>query len=389
MKPQRSKINPFKYGREVSGYQFYDRSEDCDRLCRCLKSGGCNVVMYAPRRYGKTSLVSKVLERLKEEDGIKSLLFDLTMVTNLGRFCEEYVNAVYAMVGGRKELVHQLMSHLANLNPSVSVNVAGVLTVKLELKHALTESAIGDVLDLPERLSEDIGGVPLVVAFDEFQEVAELSKEYPLEKIFRSRIQKQRNVRYVFLGSKTHLLERMFLDHSRPFYRSAREMPLSKPPEAESREFVRSRFFEAGLFIADTEIDLILQYSDNIPYYLQAVSFFTFDYAVADGRSEITSGDVESAVADLVAAGSGYYAAQVAGFSDSQRSVVSALAEKPTAVFDTEYREQFDLPTSSTLHSAVKELVNDGVLEIVDGVYYVGDPMFVRYLRTSPVKIFG
>ena len=38
-------MNPFKYGKEVSGYQFYDRTESCDQLYHTLKDGSTNVVL--------------------------------------------------------------------------------------------------------------------------------------------------------------------------------------------------------------------------------------------------------------------------------------------------------------------------------------------------------
>ena len=47
--------NPFRYGLEVTGKQFYDRTEIAEKLHRRLADGAGNVVMYAPRRYGKTS----------------------------------------------------------------------------------------------------------------------------------------------------------------------------------------------------------------------------------------------------------------------------------------------------------------------------------------------
>ena len=80
-------VNPFKYGREVSGRQFYDRQEAFDSLYSKLAGGSANVVMYAPRRYGKTSLVKKVLARFSEE-GIPCIYFDLNRVETLERFCE-------------------------------------------------------------------------------------------------------------------------------------------------------------------------------------------------------------------------------------------------------------------------------------------------------------
>ena len=75
--------NPFKFGGEVSGYQFYDRTETVELLKRRLIAGSSNIVMFAPRRYGKTSLVAKVLRLMREENGIPSLMFDLSMVPTL------------------------------------------------------------------------------------------------------------------------------------------------------------------------------------------------------------------------------------------------------------------------------------------------------------------
>ena len=77
-------MNPFRYGKEVSGYQFYDRTENFDQLYRTLKDGSTNVVLYAPRRYGKTSLVLKVQEKFKAE-GIKCIHFDISKINNRHR----------------------------------------------------------------------------------------------------------------------------------------------------------------------------------------------------------------------------------------------------------------------------------------------------------------
>ena len=41
--------NPFKFGKEVSGYQFYDRKSDQESLYRKLADGSTNVVLLAPR----------------------------------------------------------------------------------------------------------------------------------------------------------------------------------------------------------------------------------------------------------------------------------------------------------------------------------------------------
>ena len=118
--------NPFKFGKEVSGYQFYDRKSDADSLHRKLADGSTNVVLFAPRRYGKTSLVVKVLEQLANEDGINGICFDMMRIPTLARFCEEYANAAYGLFGGHRELLYKIGNYLSHLHPTVSLSDNGV-----------------------------------------------------------------------------------------------------------------------------------------------------------------------------------------------------------------------------------------------------------------------
>ena len=382
--------NPFKFGGEVSGCRFYDRTEDAKKLHRRLSDGSTNVVLYAPRRYGKTSLVLKVLEQFRTEDSIPGLLFDMTKASSLERFCTEYANAVFSLVGGRKELFHKVADWLVHLHPMVSFGGdGGAPGIRFDYGERMSALSISEVLDLPEKLMHEFGDKPLVVAFDEFQEVAEMSKEFPLENIFRSCIQSHRNVRYVFLGSKTHLLKRMFGDHARPFYKSALPMPLGKPPEAESIAFIVSRFREEGLEIPETDAAEIVRISENIPYYLQATASLAYERVTEAQRRRVETADIEAAADELVSLNAGLYEEQMRNFSDAKCAVVRALANEPTTAFDEGYRARHALPTYSTVHSALKDLIDDGTVESDDAGYRLGDPMLARYVRQSPARIFA
>lgn len=375
--------NPFKYGREVSGYQFYDRKEAGELLYRRLSGGSTDVVMYAPRRYGKTSLVLRVLERFRQE-GVSGLCFDMAKVPSLERFCEEYANSVFALIGGRRELMHKVMDYLAHLHPTLSVN--GEISLNYGTK--MTPTSISEVLDLPERLAEDAGLDSVIVAFDEFQEIAELSQAFPLEKIFRSCIQAHRRVRYVFFGSKTHLLKRMFADHSRPFYESAQPMRLEKPPRDESIEFLVSHFADAGISLTVEAANVMVTAAENIPYYVQAVASTTFDRAVLAQRNAVTPEDIDGALEDLVRGNGDLYSERLRGLSRSQNTLLLALAKEPAEVFDDAYRLRHGLPVSSTLHSALTELVNEGLAEVEDGIHKCADPFLVRYLLMPSARVF-
>lgn len=373
--------NPFKFGKEVSGDQFYDRREISDELYRMLSEGSSNVVMYAPRRYGKTSLVLKVLERFGQ-DGIPSVHFDVSKVPTLERFLDEYASSVYAIGGKLQNIAHLIEEFVGHLHPTFSIKPSGTCSVRLDYGEKMSASSISQVLELPEKVSEAIGK-PIVIAFDEFQEVAELSREFSLEKIFRSVIQAHQRTRYVFFGSKTHLMKRMFGEHSRPFYNSAFNLRMGKPPVEESACYVRDRFRSEGASIAEPEVRRILDLSQNIPYYVQALGWLTFDTMALAERASAKPSDVSEALRRLLESNEDLYEERLRALAPSRRALAEALAAEPTAVFDEKYRSRHGLGVTSTVHSALEQLVDSGMVESDKTGYFIGDPIFSLYIRTS------
>lgn len=371
--------NPFKFGKEVSGQEFYDRTDSFNNLYRKLSGGSSNVVMYAPRRYGKTSLVKKVLARFAE-DKIPTIYFDLNKVETVERFCEEYASAIYAAAGRTAAALEGLTRYLSHLHPTISLGGDAPVEIKFEYGAKMTQTSVSSVLDLAERIASESIGKPLVVAFDEFQEIARLSQELPLEGIFRSCIQAHHNVRYLFLGSKTHMLKRMFGDKTRPFYKSAATVRLPKPPDVESAAFVKSRFAARQIGIDDKEAQHIVAESANIPYYLQQLSSLVFEHVQADGRDWVEMSDIASAIDDLLAENADYYEERIASFSPSQRKLLSALAREHTEDFTEAYRQRHSLGGSSTVHSALKVLVESGVADKDEGKYMLEDPFLAKFL---------
>ena len=378
-------LNPFKYGREVSGRQFYDRQEAFNSLYSKLAGGSANVVMYAPRRYGKTSLVKKVLARFSEE-GVPCVYFDLNRVESLERFCEAYASALYSLVGGARGVVHTLAEYLSHLHPTFSFGGEFPVSVKFDYGKRMNSTSLAEILGIAEKIAVEHVHGPIIVAFDEFQEIRGLTPDLPLEGIFRGVIQEQQNVRYVFLGSKTHMLKRMFGEKSRPFYKSTATIKLGKPPEDQSRAFVAERFSSCGIGIDATEVSRIVEASENIPYYLQELSSQVFDKVVTAGRDWVESADVDAAVDNLLEENADWYFEQFKALPLSQRVLVRALAAEPVREFPAEYRERHSLGVSSTVHTALLRLVDAGIVESDESGYCIGDPFFARAILMPPGK---
>ena len=82
------KENPFKFGSIVSGKFFYNREEELARIKHTLADGN-NIALYAPRRFGKSSLVKKALKELANE-GFVTVYLDFMSVYSRETFIKNY-----------------------------------------------------------------------------------------------------------------------------------------------------------------------------------------------------------------------------------------------------------------------------------------------------------
>src|SRR5215207_8012109 len=75
-------LNPFVYSRPIAPDEVIDRdAETAKRLA--LAAGGHYVRLYAPRKFGKTSLLRRVLRDAEREEGMVPVLVDLYGVLSL------------------------------------------------------------------------------------------------------------------------------------------------------------------------------------------------------------------------------------------------------------------------------------------------------------------
>ena len=372
--------NPFNYLQFATGDQFYDRKEIRKDLLSRFLSGQSSVVLYGPRRYGKSSLVAELVGDL-EKAGIPCVTLDVVKVPSIDMFVSAYATKVYRRLAPVKFEFRKLGMFLKSLRPKMSLGPTGETGLSFEPSGATVgPEALTEVLDLPQKLLSGKGRA--VVVFDEFQEVKDLLPNDGFERVMRSAIQSHRNVSYIFLGSRYHMLRRMFTDHNRPFYKSAVTILLGKPPVEESVRFVIDRFASAGKSIARDAAERLVGKIENIPYFIQQLGFETFRLVDDAHRKSVSSADVDSAFANLSCFNRDQYEQLMLTLSVSQKKLLIALAHEQTDEFGDVYRRRYALGVSSTVNSAKSKLMEDGHIELSDGKYVVADPFFAQFLRT-------
>jgi AAA+ ATPase superfamily predicted ATPase len=271
------------------------------------------------------------------------------------------------------------MEWMKRLRPQVTLDDQGKPELVLDFSpNQLTSEMISNVFDLPERLSARQGH--MVIILDEFQEIAAFSDQFPLERIFRSCMQQHRQVTYLFLGSKTHLLQQMFSKQSRPFYQSAKTLSLGKPPFGESIAFVNKRFSDAGITLSKASAERIVQEAANIPYYIQFLASELFQQMVDKSKKVLSEEDVQVACRNISSLKSDLYEEHFGSLSMNQRKIIHALAAEGVLRFTEAYRLRYHLPVSSSINSAVKQLLEQGHIEKQEHGYEVADPFFKLWL---------
>ncbi len=205
-----------------------------------MPMAGTPHALYAPRRFGKTSLLRSVLSEGDRRLNMIPVLVDLSEILSHADLAIRLEQAYRALRGPVARV-------LSGLLPEVGLTV-GLQGVSLSAggKRAAAQDplrAIHDLLDLPCKLFERTGRRALIV-FDEFQELLALDG---MDGVLRSHIQHHAEAAtYFYSGSEPSMLQSLFADRARPLYGQAKQMRLDRLPLRETTEDLEARFRAGG-----------------------------------------------------------------------------------------------------------------------------------------------
>ena len=251
-------MNPFKYGRVVSADDFCPRPQLLKDLTGFIKSGQ-NVVLQGERRMGKTSLLYETVRQLKR---CRMLYIDLLEIKTADDLCKRMVKALISkeQQGGWLE---RILKSLAQLRPVVSVDpLSGQPTVSVDAAVRLRPDSLDGILDL---VRESHKRTRLVVAFDEFQDILNLSDAKETLAILRSKIQFHKDIPYVFAGSVRNQMSELFTHPDSALFKSAISMDVG-PLDADAfARFVAGKFALGKRVVKVDAMAKVLELAENVP----------------------------------------------------------------------------------------------------------------------------
>jgi len=369
-------VNPFVYGTVVRGGNFFDRQAESSYIIQTLK-GGNNIVLYAPRRFGKTSLIFKIIEEMEKENFI-CVYFDFMPVYSEESFIRLYTKTISKKQSNINNFAQTITSLVKNIRPTVTFNENGEQEFSVDfVSSVINETTISDLLDITETLGNKKQRV--MVFFDEFQEVERL-KKVNFENLLRSKIQQQRKTNYLFLGSKTHILEEMFNNKKRAFYNSAAQMMLNSLPREDTIAYLKKNFAAQKISIDNDTALYLINTAGNIPHYIQLLASEVWQYTV-NSKTKVTNEIIDICIQKVLAFNSDYYLELFDRQSQSRKQLLNAIVESGKNIFSSAYISAYRLGGPGTVQRASKHLLNDGVIEKINDEYFFADPFFAMFIK--------
>ena len=351
-------MNPFKFGVVVKDEYFTDRIEELKKVKQLLDSEN-HIVLISPRRFGKSSLIAKAVQ----QTGRPSISIDFMKVLSTEDLAVQILKGVFRQY--KMEKLKHLLAHF-RITPNISYKPAtdswDVSFMPLMEKGPI---ALEDAMDLLQKVTTPDNR--LIIVFDEFQEVGEISAS--LAKQLRAIIQHQERLNYIFMGSQESMMNEIFEKKKSPFYHFGQRMTLKKIPYDDFFTYIVSRLPDMEQEVKENIANDILQFTNVHPYYSQQLASTAYNIIMYDHSIENAVG---KAIKQLVEEHDLDYERLWIGLKRTDRKILSVLAKKENPLTDR------SIP-ASTAYSAIKRLIKQGYV-IRTNTYELEDPFFGEWI---------
>lgn len=371
-------INPFQYGGIVGPEAFCNRAQELHDLKRAATNGD-RLLIYAERRLGKTSLVKHVLDSLSKQDFLP-IYIDLWATGGTASFVKTAAKAIAEAAATRADKLLETSKELfRHLIPSLTLDESGNPLIQFGARSGIErERALEDVLEAPAKLAQKHSR-RVVVVYDEIQQIMDYGDD-TVERTLRSHMQMHQRIAYFLLGSRKHLIQRLFRDRNRPLYQSAGFYPLGPIRTEDWVPFIRERFEAARKPMAEAHIEALCAWTEGHPFYTQHLAHAVWE--ITPEGEAVTEETLQAALALLLRRVSYPYMVLWESLTSNQQQLLWGLAAEvlPAKPFAQAFLKKYDLAASSA-HRAAAGLLERDVVDREGEGFIISDRFFRLWIQ--------
>ena len=369
-------MNPFSFDKISQPSEFCGRDEELLKLIDFM-SNKVNVLLYGDRRYGKSSLIHKAFNDLP--NSVLTIYVDLYSIVDEMDFVRELHVAVEKSI---PKSLRSETSKILNLLSSVKgvdfkPSISGEsFTFKPSFSSKNFDELLDSAIELIEQYCKHSNCTHAVIAFDEFQQIAEITS-VKIDAKLRAISQTNANVSFVFSGSQKTILRTLLNDPAKPWHGMTTPMTIKGIDEKQLKLYCEQRLtgqfkpkaFELLYNTSRGQTRLILQAC----YQLYGEDIRCPDVA-----------DSERILCSLISAFDDEFRDRYIGHTARQKKALKSIAHVgESGVFTQSSLDNVNM-TKQAMSQAIKVLEKtDTVTKVDAGRYYINNVLFSLWLKRT------
>lgn len=369
---------PFVFGKAVEDTHFIGREQECERL-RMNFTHGVNTILMSPRRWGKTSIVKRIIREARSQEVI-IVYMDIFSCRDEYDFCNKFAAEILRATENRfEEWKNAVGDFLTRLTPKISFSPDGLNDWSVSLGITPKTHRPEEVYQLPETLARK-KNCHIMVCIDEFQQIGDFADSLSVQKRMRSVWQHQENVSYCLFGSKKHMMETIFLKKSYPFYKFGDIVPIRPIEIGTWIPYIQQGFASEGKSISPLLAQQICEKAQLHPSYIQQLAWLV----LLNTETEATEESLKTGFESLIEENSALFAAQTGHLTTYQVNFLRAIVDGVHQDFaKTEVRDTYHLGSYSNIVRLKKALEEAELTQTTpDGIFFA-DPVLEVWFRQN------
>ncbi|MBT8369544.1 MAG: ATP-binding protein [Deltaproteobacteria bacterium] len=369
--------NPFAYSNYVTGDSFCNREREIVEMLKYAK-GSQNVLLYSHRRQGKSSLIRQVFRQIKR----KKLKIGAMHVELYGTISEkDFITRTFQCLNQLESNFEKLLQTVNRALKSIRLNLSidpetGGTTVSPSFEAVNEKNVLEELMNILLKYSQKNR---LVIAFDEFQEVANYTEE-GFEKRLRSYIQQHQNISYIFSGSQQHLITEMFNSNNRAFYKLAESFPLGKIETKHYIPWIQNLFGRKEVRLPVQLVETIVETFENHPMYIQNFLFHLWEKTDKKRFSPEIIREIENAIVEKRSL---EYSVLWETLSINQKKTLKLiLLNEGSNLYNADALRSVNLKSASLVTKALSSLIKKEII-VKNGFYMIQDIVFKKWLQKT------
>jgi hypothetical protein len=374
--------NPFVTNGYAGPEYFCDRVEETALLTNLLTNGN-NVALMSPRRVGKTDLMKHCFQQDDVRDNYYCFIIDIYATNSLRDFVNMFGKSILeALKPKGRKVWESFLSTLLSVRSEISFDINGNPVWGLGVGSMTPPQTTLDEIFAYLRSADK----HCLVAIDEFQQILYYT-DRNVEAALRTQIQQCPNANFIFAGSQRHLMSEMFLSPARPFYQSVVPMSLHTISLERYWDFARPQFAKNGnRQITYEAVEAVYRRFEGITANVQRMMNMLY---MLTPKGECCGVEmIDRAIDTYLQLSSEYYAELLRQMPEKQRNVFLAIAAegRVKSVSGGQFVHKYHLPSTSSVVSAVRGLLEKDFITQTDNAYAVYDRFFQLWLEKKNVQ---